>query len=218
MMKMTFVSLLSTFLLTTSVALSQQRQFTADEMQEPVYRFLMELHQSGLSKGMMNVPPQDGRLLQMLIKMSGAKNVLEIGTSNGVSAIWMALGLEETGGKLTTLEIDPVKVKLALENFRKAGVDDRVRLIEGDALQTLRTLTETYDLVFMDAAKQQHKDYLDIIYPRISKGGIIVAHNAVRQAFSMRDYLDYVRNHPELDTVILTTGNDGVALSYKKTF
>jgi len=217
-MKMTFVSLLSTFLLTASVALSQQRQFTADELQEPVYRFLMELHQSGLSKGMMNVPPQDGRLLQMLIKMSDAKNVLEIGTSNGVSAIWMALGLEETGGKLTTLEIDPVKVKLAMENFRKAGVDDRVRLIEGDALQTLRTLTGTYDMVFMDAAKHQHKDYLDIIYPRIPKGGIIVAHNAVRQAFSMRDYLDYVRNHPELDTVILTTGNDGVALSYKKIF
>ena len=164
----------------------------------------------------MNVPPQDGRLLQILIKMSGAKNVLEIGTSNGVSAIWMALGLEETGGKLTTLEIDPVKVKLALENFRKAGVDDRIQLIEGDALQTLRTLTETYDMIFIDAAKQQYKDYLDVIYSRISKGGVIIAHNAVQLAASMRDYLDHVQDHPELNTVILTTGNDGVAISYKK--
>jgi len=204
------------FLLATSVAFAQERQFTTDEMQETAYRFLIELHQSGRKQRMMNVTPQDGRLLQMLIKMSEAKNVLEIGTSNGVSAIWMALGLKETGGKLTTLEIDPVKVKLALENFRKAGVDDRIQLIEGDALQTLRTLTETYDMVFMDAAKQQYKDYLDIIYPRIPKGGILVAHNAVQLAFSMRDYLDHVQNHPELDTVILTTGNDGVALSYKK--
>jgi predicted O-methyltransferase YrrM len=142
--------------------------------------------------------------------------VLEIGTSNGVSAIWMALGLKETGGKLTTLEIDPERAKLARENFRQAEVADRITLIEGDALQTLGTLAGTYDLVFIDAAKPQYKKYLEIIFPRIQKGGIIVAHNAVRQAASMQDYLEHVRDHPELDTVILTTGDDGVALSYKK--
>jgi len=198
--------------------LTQQSQFTNAEMRDPVYKFLKELHESGQGRGlfMANVPPQDGRLLQMLIKISGAKNVLEIGTSNGVSAIWMALGLKETGGKLTTLEIDPVKVKLAKENFQTAGVDDIVQVIEGDALQTLPTLTGSYDMVFIDAAKEQYKQYLDIIYSRIPKGSIIVAHNAVQQTFSMQDYLDFIQDNPELDTVILTTSFDGVALSYKK--
>jgi len=215
-MKMTQASLLSALLLIVPVMFAQQSQFTTSEMQEPVYKFLIELYRAGQQESMWNVPPQDGHLLQMLIKMSGAKNALEIGTSNGVSAIWIALGLKETGGKLTTLEIDPVRAKLAQENFRQAGVDDRILLIEGDALKTLRTLTGTYDLVFIDAAKSQYKQYLDLIYPRIPKGGIIIAHNAVQSAASMRDYLEHVRNHPQLDTVILTTGIDGVALSYKK--
>ncbi len=215
-MKTTLAPLLFTLLLLAPTALAQQRQFTDFEMQDPAYRLLSELHQFGRRNSMLNVPPQDGRLLQMLVRMSGAKNVLEIGTSNGVSAIWMALGLKETGGKLTTLEIDPDKVKLARENFAKAGVEDRIELIEGDALEILKTLTGTYDLVFIDAAKEQYRAYLDLVYSRIPKGGIIVAHNAVRMASSMRGYLDHVQNHPELDTVILTTGDDGVALSYKK--
>jgi len=215
-MKLPRVFFLSALLLTSPLALAQQPQFTTHEMKDPVYRLLKELHRYGVQENMWNVPPQDGRLLQMLIKMSGAHNVLEIGTSNGVSAIWMALGLRETGGKLTTLEIDPERAKLARENFRKAGVEDLIQLIEGDALKTLPTLTETYDMVFIDAAKSQYKAYLDIIFPRIAKGGIIVAHNAVRMASSMKDYLEFVQDHPQLDTVMLTTGADGVALSYKK--
>jgi len=214
-MKITQISLIA-LLWAAQAALAQQGGFTDHEMEVPVYKFLRELQQIGLRERMLNVPPQDGRLLQMLVRISGAKNVLEIGTSNGVSAIWMALGLKETGGKLTTLEIDPVKVELAGESFRKAGVDDRIRIIEGDALQSLKTLTGTFDLVFIDAAKSQYKGYLDIIYPRIAAGGVIVAHNAVRMADAMRDYLDHVQNHPGLDTVMLTTGSDGVALSYKK--
>lgn len=215
-MKTTLVSLFFALLLLAPAALAQQGQFTDSEMQEADYKILMELHRFGRRNPMMNVPPRDGRLLHMLVKMSGAKNVLEIGTSNGVSALWMALGLKQTGGRLTTLEIDPGRAKLARENFAKASLQDRIELIEGDALVTLKTLTGTYDLVFIDAAKSDYKKYLDLIYHRIPKGGIIVAHNAVQSAYSMRDYLDHVTNHPELDTVILTTGNDGVALSYKK--
>lgn len=215
-MKTALVHSLFALLLLAPAALAQQRQFTTYEMQDPSYKLLIELYQFGRRGRMMNVPPRDGRLLQMLVRMSGAKNVLEIGTSNGVSAIWMALGLKQTGGRLTTLEIDPVRAGLARENFTKAGLQDRIELIEGDALEILKTLTGIYDLVFIDAAKRDYKDYLDLIYSRIAKGGIIVAHNAVQSASSMRDYLDHVQNHPELDTVILTTGNDGVALSYKK--
>ena len=213
-MKTLFVPVL--LVLIVSAGLAQQGQFTDSEMQDADYKVLMELHSFGRNNPMMNVPPRDGRLLHMLVKTSKAKSVLEIGTSNGVSAIWMALGLKQTGGRLTTLEIDADKVRMARENFARAGVQDRIELIEGDALRTLKTLTGTYDLVFIDAAKSDYKKYLDLIYDRIPAGGIIVAHNAVSLASSMRDYLDHVSNHPELDTVILSTGNDGVALSYKK--
>lgn len=128
----------------------------------------------------------------------------------------MALGLRETGGRLTTLEIDHAKVELATENFAKAGVLDLVTIIEGDALEQLPKLTDSFDLVFLDAAKSQYKSYLDVLWDKIPKGGVIVAHNAIQQAHAMADYLEFVQNHPKLQTVILNTSGDGVALSYKK--
>ncbi|MBW7995075.1 MAG: O-methyltransferase [Candidatus Glassbacteria bacterium] len=190
--------------------------FTDSELEQPVYRLLSELHGWGRENRMLNVPPQDGRLLKMLVRMNGIKNALEVGTSNGLSAIWIALGLRETGGKLTTLEIDPNKVKLAGENFAKAGVSELITIVEGDALAELPKLTGEFDLVFLDAAKGQYKGYLDAVWDRIPSGGIIVAHNAIQMADAMRDYLDFVQNHPELQTVMLNTSGDGVALSYRK--
>lgn len=175
-MRKTQLSLFIMLLLVLRIAIAQERQFTAREMQLPVYKLLADLHRSGPGKSMWNVSPQDGRLLQMLVRMSGAKNVLEIGTSNGVSAIWMALGLEQRGGKLTTLEIDPARARLARENFIEAGVNERIELVEGDAVKILPTLTGVYDMVFIDAAKSEYKEYLDLIYSRIVKGGVIVAH------------------------------------------
>jgi len=196
---------------------AQNVEFTAAELEKPAYKLLMELHEFGRVNRMLNVPPYDGRLLATLVRMNHAKNVLEVGTSNGVSSIWMALALKDGGlGRITTLEIDPVKVKLAGENFAKAGVSDLILIVEGDALKTLPKLEGKYDFVFIDAAKEQYKSYLDAIWDRIPSGGVIVAHNAVALASSMKDYLDYVQNHPQLDTIILRTGDDGVALSYKR--
>ena len=195
---------------------AQVPAFTDRELEQPVYRLLQELHGFGRENRMLNVPPQDGRLLQILIRMNSVKNVVEVGTSNGLSAIWMALGLRETGGRLTTLEIDPGKVELARENFVKAGVDGLITIIEGDALEELPGLDGTFDLVFLDAAKSQYKGYLDALWDNIPSGGVIVAHNAIRQSRAMADYLEFVQNHPELQTVMLTTSGDGVALSYRK--
>jgi predicted O-methyltransferase YrrM len=195
---------------------AQPPAFTDEELSQPVYRLLRELHGYGREHSMLNVPPQDGRLLQMLVRMNGAKNVVEVGTSNGLSAIWMALGLRDTGGRLTTLEIDHRKVELATENFAKAGVDDLITIVESDALENLPKLTGSFDMVFLDAAKSQYKGYLDALWDKIPSGAVIVAHNAIRLADSMRDYLDFVQNNPELQTVMLTTDGDGVALSYRK--
>ena len=85
--------------------------------QESVYDFLMKLHEFGRTNRMMNVPPQDGRLLQMLVKATGAKRIIEVGTSDGVSAIWMALGCEQTDGHIITLEIDAERAALARKHF-----------------------------------------------------------------------------------------------------
>ena len=203
------------FLCTPMFLMAQQEGFDNFELENPVYGLLKQLHDFGRQNRMLNVPPQDGRFLQMLVRMNDAKSVLEVGTSNGLSAIWMALGLKETGGKLVTLEIDPEKVKLAGENFRKAGVEELIRLVEGDALKTLPTLKGSYDLVFLDAAKEQYKEYLDAVWERIPAGGVIVAHNAVAQAAAMQDYLDHVNKHAELMTTIVQTGQDGMAVSYR---
>ena len=193
-----------------------QVDFTNAELDNPTYQLLRDLHDTGRKERMLNVPPYDGRMLQMLVAMTGAKHVLEIGTSNGVSTIWMAQAIKATGGRITTMDIDPAKIQLAGKNFKQAGVDKFITLHEGDALKILPTLAGPFDLVFIDAAKEQYKDYLDAIWQQIPKGGVIVAHNAVRQARSMQNYLKHVQNHPLLDTIMLQTGNDGVALSYRK--
>ena len=89
-MLMKAIVLLSMFFIAATAALAQGSRFTSEELKQPVYKLLQELHQFGSSHNMLNVPPQDGRLLQMLVRMRGAKSVLEVGTSNGVSSIWMA--------------------------------------------------------------------------------------------------------------------------------
>ncbi|MCK4966349.1 O-methyltransferase, partial [bacterium] len=164
--------------------------------------FLQELEDFNRSQRMLNVPRTDGIFLRMMAELVQAKNALEIGTSNGYSSIWIGLGLKATGGKLTTLEIEPEKVKMARENFRKAKLDDRITVIEGDALKTLPKLKGKFDYVFIDAWKPDYYKYFTMVYPKLNKGGVIIAHNAISSSRAMKKYLDTVKNHPDLETVI----------------
>lgn len=164
-----------------------------------------------------NVPREDARFLNLLLKATRSKRVLEVGTANGYSAIWIALGLEETDGKLTTIEIDPRKVKEAKENLERAGVAHRVTCLEGDAHKLVRTLEGPFDFIFLDADMGRDLDYFEALFPKLSPGGVLLRHNAIRYASTMKDYLEAVKKHPELDTVILSlTMDDGFAVSYKK--
>jgi predicted O-methyltransferase YrrM len=165
-----------------------------------------------------SVPRRDGELLHFLVKATQARNILEIGTSHGYSAIWMALALEETGGRLTTIEIDRTRHDLARKRLGEANLSQRATLIRGDAHAEVPKLGGPFDFVFLDADKEGQVDYFHALYPRaLAPGGILAAHNAVRQAGAMRDYLALVRNHRDFDTVTVSaTMDDGVCLSYRR--
>jgi predicted O-methyltransferase YrrM len=128
-------------------------------------------------RGKRNVSREDGRLLRLLTEATGAKHVVEIGTSNGYSGIWFCLALQNTGGRLTTHEIDAGRAALARENFKRAGVDAIVTLVEGDAHEEVTKLRGPIDVLFLDADKSGYLDYLDKLLPQVRPGGLIVAHN-----------------------------------------
>jgi predicted O-methyltransferase YrrM len=164
-----------------------------------------------------SVPRKDGEFLQLLVKATHAMNVLELGTSHGFSAIWIGLGLEETGGRLTTIEIDKKRYDLAQKHLREAGLSNRVTCIRGDAHVEVGKLEGPFDFVFMDADKEGQVDYFKRLFPKkLIPGGIFLVHNAILQANAMKDYLEMVHTHPDFDTVILSiTMDDGFCLSYR---
>lgn len=163
--------------------------------------------------GMLNVPMDDGRLLRLLTETMGAKNVVEIGTSNGYSGLWILMALRTTGGKLTTFEIEPEKVKIAGSNFKKAGMDKRVNIIEGDAHEGVKKLKGPIDLLFIDADKEGYLDYLNKLLPLVRPGGLIVSHNWNSMD---RDYIDALTKSPDLETLVQNLQSGGVGVTLKK--
>jgi predicted O-methyltransferase YrrM len=165
-------------------------------------------------RGMMNVPELDGRLLRLLAETVNAQHIVEIGTSNGYSGIWQSLALKSTGGKLTTFEIDERRASLARENFKKAGVEDVVTLVFGDAHEKVASIEGPIDILFLDADKEGYVDYLDKLLPKLRPGGLIIAHNINPRQADER-YLEAITANPDLETLILNhTG--GVSVTLKK--
>jgi predicted O-methyltransferase YrrM len=162
-----------------------------------------------------NVSPTDGRLLRLLTETIGAQNVVEIGTSTGESAVWFALGLRSTGGHLYTHEIDEERAEIAQENFKKAGVDDLITLILGDAHETVKQHKDPIDILFLDADKEGYIDYLNKLVPLIRPGGLIVAHNMnTRQADPT--FLKAITTNPDFETLFLLKEGTGVGVTMKK--
>ena len=164
-----------------------------------------------------STPRKDAELLNLMVKATRAVNVLEVGTSQGYSAIWMGRGLEETGGRLTTIEIDAERHSVARKNVQEAGLSGRVTLIRGDAHKEIRGLKGPFDFVFLDADKDGQMDYFKKIYPKnLALGGMIALHNAISEAADMKDYTDMIRRRADFDTVIISaTMGDGICLSYR---
>lgn len=175
---------------------------------------LDDLHREKYS--MWNLTPEAGRLLRILAETMGAKKVVEIGTSNGYSAIWFSLALRTTGGMLITHEIDDYRVSLARNNFKRAGIDHLVTIVEGDAHKTVTKLKGPIDILFLDADKSGNLDYLNKLLPLVRPGGLILAHNTTTQAEDVKDYIKAVTTSPDLETIFLHKNDRGLALTLKK--
>jgi len=164
--------------------------------------------------GNMNVPIEDGRFLRLLAESLGAKHVVEIGTSNGYSGLWQCLALKATGGKLTTFEIDAGRAAMARENFKRAGVDDIVTLVEGDAHEKVVEIAGPVDILFIDADKEGYTDYLTKLLPKVRPGGLVIAHN-ITPGMADPEYLEAITTDPDLETVFYAQGG-GISVTMKK--
>ncbi len=168
----------------------------------------------------MNIPMRDGKLLYDIIVENGYTRALEIGTSTGHSAIWIAWALSKTGGKLVTIEIDKSRHNQALENFEKAGVSKYIDARLADAHKLVKELDGPFDFVFSDADKQWYKQYFVDVAPKLNPGGCFTAHNVSmrwgRYRGGIQEFVDYVQNLSTFETTIENERSTGILISYKK--
>ena len=162
----------------------------------------------------LNVPWQDGQLLHDLVLEHRFTRALEIGTSTGHSGIWIAWALAKTGGKLTTIEIDPDRHAEALRNFEAAGVAAFVDARLGDAHQLVKQLEGPFDFAFSDADKGWYTQYFKDVDPKFLVGGCFTAHN-VNHRGAAGEFLDYVRTLPNYVTRV-EGSREGVSISCKR--
>lgn len=193
-----------------------------DDVLEHVWQ---ETPKSGLPS--ISVQPEEGRFLQILVKILGASRALEIGTLGGYSSIWIARGLVESG-KLITIEKDPAHAKVAHDHFKTAGLLDIVEIHIGDGHKILKTINDEtpFDFIFIDAEKLGYGDYFNWALKNIRLGGIIATHNAFRRGsvtnnraddeYSqfMRDFNRRVASEESVISTIYPAG-DGTLISVK---
>jgi predicted O-methyltransferase YrrM len=166
-------------------------------------------------KGQLAVSEEDGRFLRLLVATRGAKSILEIGAASGYSGIWLGLGARESGGRVVAIEYDPARAKEAAANIKRAGLDDVVRVVHGDAFKEIPKLQGAFDFVFLDAWKPDYKKFFDMVFPRLTAGGLFTAHNVVNKKSEMEPFLGAIQNNPALFTTIVSPSGEGMSVSYK---
>ena len=176
-------------------------------------QFIKDFDRIGL-----NTTPGDAMMLRILIQSAGLKRGIEVGAASGFGAVNMGIGFERTGGHLYSMEIEPKWVKATRENLKKVGLEKTVTVIEGDALETLGKVEGEFDFIFIDALKKDYLKYLKLVEPKLKPGAVVVADNVIKSGRAMADYLDYVQNSPDYDTVLIRASmekGDGMTVSYK---
>jgi predicted O-methyltransferase YrrM len=163
----------------------------------------------------LSVSEEDGRFMRVLVAANGATRALEIGTAYGYSAIWIGLGLRQTGGRLTTIEFDPARAKQAADNIRRAGLADIVTVVPGDAFREIPKIAGTFDFVFLDAWKRDYRRFFDLVLPRLKPRGLFLGHNVVNKAGEMADFLEAIEKNPAVLTTIVKPDIEGMSVTVK---
>lgn len=165
--------------------------------------------------GQLSISEEDGRFLRVLIASTNTHRALEIGAANGYSAIWIGLGLQQTGGHLTTVEYDAARARSAADNIRRAGLARVVTVVRGDAFREIPKLAGTFDFVFLDAWKPDYRRFFDLVFPRLEPHGLLLAHNVINKQAEMRDFLAAIQGNPALFTSIVSPGTEGMSVSVR---
>jgi len=162
-----------------------------------------------------NISPETGLFLNQLIRFQKIKTILEIGTSNGYSGIWLAEALMETGGHLHTIESNFKKrFDLGTSNFKKAGVSDVITQIKGHAPEAIPSTPKTLDLAFFDATKHEHLEYFHVLENRINKNGMIITDNAISHKKELAPYTKHLQKQKNWSSKLLGVGT-GLFISTK---
>lgn len=166
----------------------------------------------------LNVPAADGKVLYDIIIKNNYKKAVEIGTSTGHSAIWIAWALSKTGGKLITIEINETRHLKALANFKEAGLSDYVDARLANAHDLVPQLEGPFDFVFIDADKEWYTNYFKLLLPKLEIGGCFTTHNVSNLGYmqGVKEFLDYIQSLPYMETSIDRTSSSGISISYKK--
>lgn len=167
------------------------------------------------AKKMLNITPDTGEFLELMVKAARAQRILELGTSNGYSTIWLAKAARATGGRITTLEIAPHKVAMATENFLRAGLADLIDLRHTDAGSFLQAETQPFDVIFLDSDRHQYVGWWPRLSTLITPGGLLIADNATSHAAQMADFMALVRKSNGFITSLVPIGN-GEFLAHKE--
>ena len=166
----------------------------------------------------LNVPESDGQLLHDLIVRHKFTRALEIGTSTGHSGIWIGWALAKTGGRLTTVDIDPERHRIAVANFAEAGLASYIDARLGDAHEVVPSLPGPFDFVFSDADKDWYPQYAKAVWPKLVPGGCFTAHNVSGRGAGpgIQAFLAYMKGLPDATTTIDTSSRAGVSISCKR--
>lgn len=200
-------------------------------LERPENPVIEAIEQEALENFVPIIRKETQSFLKVMMLMNRPARVLEVGTAVGFSAILMSEYLPE-GSRITTIENYEKRIPIARNNFKRAGKEEQITLIEGDALEVMKTLEGPYDFIFMDAAKGQYIHWLPDVVRLLAPGGVLMSDNVLQEGElieshylverrnrtiykRMREYLYELKHHPQLMTSIIPLG-DGVSLSVKE--
>jgi predicted O-methyltransferase YrrM len=167
------------------------------------------------SREFTNISPENGAFLHWMTHATGAKRVVEVGGSNGYSAIFFGMALESVGGRLVSLEKDAERVAMARQNLEEAGLSGWVEVREGDALDLIQQLDGEWDLAFLDAEKGEYRRYAEALLPKIRTGGVLLADDTRSMRSHMLDFVEWAYHTPEVEACDVSI-DDGLILCWKR--